>query len=100
MAALKGVSRGRIVRRHALVLAVGPIANVVALNVAYMVSGVVVVETIFSYPGLARLMTDAVLSRDLPVIQAFAVLFTAVYVILVPLAVTPVAVFVVARRGT
>src|SRR3546814_9259174 len=63
MAALKGVSRGRIVRRHALVLAVGPIATVVGLNVAYMVSGVVVVETIFSYPGLARLMTDAVLDR-------------------------------------
>jgi len=86
MAMLKGVARGAIVRKHALIQAVGPIANVVALNVAYMVSGVVVVETIFSYPGLARLMTDAVLSRDMPVIQACAMLFSAVYVILVLLA--------------
>lgn len=86
MAMLKGASRWRIVRKHALVMAVGPIANVVALNVAYLVSGVVVVETIFSYSGLARLMTDAVLARDMPVIQACAMLFSSAYVILILLA--------------
>ncbi len=86
MAMLKGVSRWRIVRKHALILAAGPIANVVALNIAYLVSGIVVVETIFSYPGLARLMTDAVLARDMPVIQACAMLFSGVYVVLVLLA--------------
>jgi len=86
MAALKGLKKMTIIKKHALLLAVGPIANVVALNVAYMVSGVVVVETIFSYPGLARLMTDAVLSKDMPVIQACAMLFSAVYVLLILLA--------------
>ncbi|TCT09558.1 ABC transporter permease [Paralcaligenes ureilyticus] len=93
MAMLKGVPRTTIVRKHALILAVGPIANVVALNVAYLVSGVVVVETIFSYPGLARLMTDSVLSRDMPVIQACAMLFSAVYVVLILLSDTLAAVF-------
>lgn len=93
MATLKGVPRTTIVRKHALILAVGPIANVVALNVAYLVSGVVVVETIFSYPGLARLMTDSVLSRDMPVIQACAMLFSAVYVVLILLSDTLAAVF-------
>ncbi len=93
MAMLKGVPRATIVRKHALILAVGPIANVVALNVAYLVSGVVVVETIFSYPGLARLMTDSVLSRDMPVIQACAMLFSAVYVVLILLSDTLAAVF-------
>ena len=86
MAMLKGVSKWHIVSRHALVMAVGPIANVVALNVAYLISGVVVVETIFSYPGLARLMTDAVQSRDMPIVQACAMLFSATYVILILLA--------------
>lgn len=86
MALLKGVSKWRIVSRHALVQAVGPIANVVALNIAYLISGVVVVETIFSYPGLARLMTDAVQSRDMPIVQACAMLFSAAYVVLILLA--------------
>ena len=66
--------------------AVGPLANIVALNVAYLVSGVVVVETIFAYPGLARLMVDAVQARDLPVVQACAMIFCVTYVILILLA--------------
>lgn len=86
MAMLKGVPRYRIVGQHALIMAVGPLANVVALNIAYLVSGVVVVETIFAYPGLARLMTDAVQARDMPVVQACAMLFSAVYVVLILLA--------------
>lgn len=86
MAMLKGVPRYRIVGQHALIMAVGPLANIIALNVAYLVSGVVVVETIFAYPGLARLMTDAVQARDMPVVQACAMLFSAVYVVLILLA--------------
>lgn len=86
MAMLKGVPGRRVVARHALRNAVGPIANVVALNVAYLVSGIVVVETIFAYPGLARLMIDSVQSRDLPVVQACAMIFCATYVLLILLA--------------
>lgn len=86
MAALKGVPPNRLVTRHALRNAVGPIANVVALNVAYLVSGIVVVETIFAYPGLARLMIDSVQARDLPTVQACAMIFCATYVLLILLA--------------
>lgn len=86
MAILKGVPGRRVVARHALRNAVGPIANVVALNTAYLVSGIVVVETIFAYPGLARLMIDSVQSRDLPVVQACAMIFCATYVLLILLA--------------
>jgi peptide/nickel transport system permease protein len=86
MAELKGVGRWRVVGVHALINAIGPLANVVALNMAYLVSGVVVVETIFAYPGLARLMVDAVQARDLPVVQACAMIFCAAYVLLILLA--------------
>lgn len=86
MAILKGVPGRRVVARHALRNAVGPIANVVALNTAYLVSGIVVIETIFAYPGLARLMIDSVQSRDLPVVQACAMIFCATYVLLILLA--------------
>jgi peptide/nickel transport system permease protein len=82
MAMLKGVPRYRIVLVHALRNAIGPIANVIALNLAYLVSGVVIVETIFAYPGLARLLVDAVASRDIPLIQACVFIFSAVYVLL------------------
>ncbi|WP_353173054.1 ABC transporter permease [Paracandidimonas soli] len=86
MAALKGLSRARQIIWHALPNGIGPIANVVALNVAYMVSGVVVVETIFAYPGLSRLMIDAVTARDMPVVAACAMIFSAAYVVLMLIA--------------
>jgi len=86
MAILKGVPRGRIITRHALLNAIGPIVNVIALNLAYLVSGVVIVETIFSYPGLARLMIDGVQTRDLPLVQACAMIFCGTYVILILIA--------------
>ncbi len=86
MAILKGVSRKRIILRHALFNAVGPIVNVIVLNLAYLVSGVVIVETIFAYPGLAKLMIDAVQTRDLPLVQACAMIFCAVYIILILIA--------------
>lgn len=86
MAVLKGLPRARIVLLHALRNAVGPIANVIALNLAYLVSGVVIVETVFAYPGLARLLIDAVSSRDFPVVQACAFIFCIAYVFLMLLA--------------
>ena len=83
MAILKGVPRKRIILRHALFNAVGPIVNVIALNLAYLVSGVVIVETIFAYPGLAKLMIDAVQTRDLPLVQACAMVFCVTYIVLI-----------------
>jgi peptide/nickel transport system permease protein len=86
MATLKGVPRWRVILVHALRNAIGPIANVIALNLAYLVSGVVIVETIFAYPGLARLVVDAVASRDFPLIQACVFIFSATYVLLMLMA--------------
>ncbi len=86
MAILKGVPRRRIILRHALFNAIGPIVNVIALNLAYLVSGVVVVETIFSYPGLAKLMVDGVQTRDIPLVQACAMIFCGTYVVLILIA--------------
>jgi len=86
MAILKGVRRKRIILRHAFFNTIGPIVNVIALNLAYLVSGVVIVETIFAYPGLAKLMIDGVQTRDLPLVQATAMIFCGTYVILIILA--------------
>jgi peptide/nickel transport system permease protein len=86
MAILKGIPRKRIILRHALFNAIGPIVNVIALNLAYLVSGVVIVETIFAYPGLAKLMIDGVQTRDLPLVQACAMIFCGTYVILIIIA--------------
>lgn len=86
MAILKGVPRKRIILRHAFFNTIGPIVNVIALNLAYLVSGVVIVETIFAYPGLAKLMIDGVQTRDLPLVQACAMIFCGTYVVLIILA--------------
>lgn len=86
MAILKGVPRGRIVLRHALFNAVGPVVNVIALNLAYLVSGVVIVETVFAYPGLAKLMVDAVSRRDMPLVQACAMIFCSAYILFILIA--------------
>jgi peptide/nickel transport system permease protein len=86
MAVLKGVPRGRLVLRHALPNAIGPIVNVVALNLAYLISGVVVVEVYFSYPGLAVLMVQAVQTRDFVVVQTVGMIFCAAYVLIIMVA--------------
>jgi peptide/nickel transport system permease protein len=86
MAILKGVPRKRIILKHAFYNAIGPIVNVIALNLAYLVSGVVIVETIFAYPGLAKLMIDGVQTRDLPLVQACGMIFCGTYVVLIILA--------------
>jgi peptide/nickel transport system permease protein len=79
---LKGLRTKRVVLRHALPNAAAPIVNVVAFNIAYLITGVVLVEAIFNYNGLGRFMVDAVSKRDLPLVQAAALVFGAAYVIL------------------
>lgn len=82
MASLKGTKPFRIIFHHALPNAWGPIVNVIALNLAYLVVGVVVVEVVFVYPGLGQLLVDSVSKRDLPVVQACSMIFAAVYILL------------------
>jgi peptide/nickel transport system permease protein len=81
MATLKGVPRWRVVARHALPNAVGPALNVTALNLTYLIGGVVVVESVFSYPGLGKMLVDSISVRDVPVVEATALLASAVYII-------------------
>jgi len=81
MATLKGVPRWRVVARHALPNAVGPALNVTALNLTYLIGGVVVVESVFSYPGLGKMLVDSISVRDVPVVEATALLAAAVYII-------------------
>ncbi|CDI10226.1 ABC transporter permease [Agrobacterium pusense] len=83
MAPLKGAPRMRIVLRHALPNALGPIVNAVALSLSYLVGGVIIVETIFNYPGIAKLMVDGVATRDLPLIQTCAMIFCVGYLLLI-----------------
>ncbi len=82
MARLKGVSKSRVILKHALPNAWAPIVNVIAFNLAYLVVGVVVVEVVFVYPGIGQLMVDAVTTRDIPVVQACALIFAATYILL------------------
>ncbi len=86
MATLKGASMPRVVLKHALPNAIGPIANAVALSLSYLVGGVIIIETVFNYPGVAKLMVDAVATRDLPLIQSCAMIFCFSYLFLITLA--------------
>ncbi len=85
-AELKGVKMTTIIRKHAAPNALAPIINVVALNMAYLVVGVIVVEVIFVYPGMGQYFVDAVTVRDMPVVQACGMVFAGVYIILNTLA--------------
>ena len=82
MAQLKGISKSQVIIRHALPNAWAPIATVIAFNLAYLVVGVVVVEVVYVYPGIGQMMVDAVSSRDMPVVQACALIFAATYILL------------------
>jgi peptide/nickel transport system permease protein len=82
MARLKGSAPRRVIVHHALPNAWAPISNVIALNLAYLIVGVVVVEKVFSYPGIGQLMVDAVHSQNVPVIQGCALVFAGVYILL------------------
>jgi peptide/nickel transport system permease protein len=80
MARLKGIKRMRVIVLHAFPNALSPVINVIALNLAYLVVGVVIVEVVFVYPGLGQLLVDSVSKRDIPVVQASGLIFAAVYV--------------------
>jgi peptide/nickel transport system permease protein len=80
MAFLKGLSRSRVVFRHALPNAAAPIIAVIALNLAYLIVGVVVIEVVFVYPGVGQFMVDGVTKRDLPVVQACGLVFAGAFV--------------------
>ena len=79
-AELKGMSPFDIIRRHAFPNAIAPIINVVMLNLAFLVVGVVVIEVIFVYPGMGQYLVDHVTKRDVPVVQAVGLIFAAVYI--------------------
>lgn len=80
MAFLKGVPRAAVITRHALPNAAAPIIAVVAMNLAYLVVGIVVIEVVFVYPGLGQYMVDAVGKRDIPVVQACGVFFALAFI--------------------
>lgn len=80
-ARLKGISPGRLILRHVVPSAILPTLNVIAMNVAWLIGGVVVVETIFNYPGLGTLMIRSVQARDLPTILLITVLSAVTYVV-------------------
>ena len=82
MAFLKGLPKWRVVVRHAFPNALAPIINVIAINLAYLITGVVVVEAVFVYPGLGQLMVDAVSKHDVPVVQACGLIFAAAFILL------------------
>jgi peptide/nickel transport system permease protein len=81
-AELKGLSPFDIIRKHAFPNAIAPVVNVVMLNLAYLIVGVVVVEVIFVYPGMGQYLVDHVAKRDVPVVQAVGLIFAAVYITL------------------
>lgn len=81
MARLKGVPERRVVLRHALPQAIGPVAQVIAIQLAWMAGGVVVVEFLFRYPGLGQALIDAVNYRDVMVVVAITMIVAAIYVV-------------------
>ena len=82
MANLKGMTRTHVIVHHALPNALAPIINVVVINLAYLIVGVIVVEVVFVYPGLGQLLVDSVSKRDIPVVQASCMIFAATYILL------------------
>lgn len=80
MATLRGVPYWHVVFRHALPNALLPAINVIALTIAWLLGGVVVVEVVFNYPGIGRLLVDAISNRDLPVVQAITMIVALTYV--------------------
>ena len=81
-AELKGLTGFEVIRKHAFPNAIAPIVNVVMLNLAYLVVGVVVVEVVFVYPGMGQYLVDHVSKRDVPVVQAAGLIFAGVYILL------------------
>ena len=82
MARLKGTPPWKVIVKHALPNAWAPIINVVALNLAYLITGVVLVEVVFVYPGIGQLLVDSVAKRDFPIVQACCLIFAATFILL------------------
>ena len=82
MARLKGTPPWKVIVKHALPNAWAPIINVVALNLAYLITGVVLVEVVFVYPGIGQALVDSVSKRDFPVVQAVCLIFAATFILL------------------
>ncbi|MDD3445390.1 MAG: ABC transporter permease [Zavarzinia sp.] len=82
MVRLKGIAPWRVIVQHALPNALAPIINVIAVNIAYLIVGVVLVEVVFVYPGLGQLLVDSVSKRDLPVVQVASMIFATAYILL------------------
>jgi peptide/nickel transport system permease protein len=82
MATLKGIPRARVVLRHALPNALLPTINLIALYLAWLVGGVVIIEQVFNYPGIGTLMIQAVHDRDIPLVQAIVLVIAGAYVVL------------------
>jgi peptide/nickel transport system permease protein len=80
MANLRGLSRGRVLLVHALPNALAPAINAIALNASWLVGGIVVVEVVFNYPGLGRLLVESIRFRDVPMIQGTALVLSATYI--------------------
>jgi peptide/nickel transport system permease protein len=82
MARLKGLSERTVLYRHALPNAIGPVFQVIAISLAYLAGGIVVVEYVFNYPGIGSALLDGVSNHDIPVVQALAMLIAGIYVVL------------------
>jgi peptide/nickel transport system permease protein len=82
MARLKGLAERLVLWRHAVPNGIAPTFQVIAINLAYLAGGIVVVEVVFNYPGIGFGFVDAVRSRDMPVVQALSLLIAALYVVL------------------
>lgn len=81
LARLKGIPEGRVLTRHALPNTLVPVIQVTALQLAWLVGGVVLVEYLFTFPGIGATLVDAVRNSDIPVVQALAMIIAAVYVV-------------------
>lgn len=79
-ALLRGLPRRRVIFRHAMLNALGPALNVVALNFTYLIGGLVVVETVFSYPGIGSVLVNAIANQDTPVVEAIVLIASAFYI--------------------
>jgi peptide/nickel transport system permease protein len=82
MARLSGIPEGRIILRHALRNALAPSVQVIALTMQYLIGGIVIVETVYAYPGLGQGLVQAVVARDIPTVQGVAMLLAAVYIVI------------------
>ncbi len=80
MARMNGVRERRVIWNHALRNSLAPTVQVLALTMQYLIGGLVIVETVFAYPGLGQGLVQAVTARDIPTVQGVAILLAAIYI--------------------